>query len=200
MIDRGMTGVFGQAGSGKTTLLKELLRPLTRVILWDSKYNEFDTVNFDTLEGMAGYLEERSRPGGFFKVSYRPKPWEYEAFLEIVTACGQRGDLTCVVEEARRLPPYRESPALDNLLNEGRHEGVEMIFATLRPFQLEPECRAQLTDVYSFYQTRDADIKALRDEMGDVALEIPRLAPKYEYLHWNKFTGETGVIKGRTKI
>jgi len=199
MIDRGMTGVFGQAGSGKTTLLKELIRPLTRVILWDSKYNEFDTVNFDTLEGMAAYLEQRGGPGGFFKVSYRPKPWEYEAFLEIVTAVGRMGDLTCVVEEARRLPSFNDSPALDNLYNEGRHEGVEMIFATLRPFQLEPEGRAQLTDIYSFYQNRDADIRALRDEMGDIAFEIPKLAPKYEYLHWNKFTGEAGIQKGYTR-
>lgn len=200
MIDRGMAGVFGQAGSGKTTLLKELIRPLSRVILWDSKYNEFGFTACNSIVEFAEYLETRMQPGGFFKVSYRPQPWEYEAFLEIVTAVGRAGDVCCVVEEARRLPQHDESPALDNLLNEGRHEGVEMIFATLRPYQLELELRAQLTDVYAFFQTAKRDIDALREEMGDAAFAIPQLAPKYEYLHWNKFTGEKGMIKGRTKI
>lgn len=199
MIDRGMAGVFGQAGSGKTTLLMELIRPLTRVILWDSKWNEFGTLHFSDLESLARYLEERGRPGGFFKVSYRPQPWEYEAFLEIVTAVGRMEPVTFVVEEARRLPNHDESPALDNLLNEGRHEGVNMIFATLRPYQLELELRAQLTDVYSFFQTAKRDIDALREEMGDAAFEIPKLKPKYEYLHWNKFTGAEGMIKGMTR-
>ena len=89
---------------------------------------------------------------------------------------------------------------LDMLYNEGRHMGVDMIFATLRPYQWEPELRAQLTEVYSFFQTRKADIDALRDEMGDTAFEIPKLAPKYEYLHWEKFGGPEGITKGFTKI
>lgn len=199
MIDRAMTGVFGQAGSGKTTLLNEMIASRHRVIIWDTRYGEFPTVRCETLESMAQYLESRAHRGGFFKVSYRPSPWEFEAFLNIVMAVGRMEPVTCVIEEARRLPKHTESPAVDQLLNEGRHEGVEMIFATLRPYQLEAEARAQLTDVYAFFQTAKRDIDALREEMGDAAFEIPKLEPKYQFLHWNKFTGYDGMTKGFTK-
>jgi len=200
MIDRGMAGVFGQAGSGKTTLLNELIRPLTRVIIWDTRYQEFPTIRFEDIQTFAEYLEQRMRPGGFFRVSYRPKPWEYEAFLEIVASVGRAAPVSCVIEEARRLPLHTESQALDLLLNEGRHEGVNMIFATLRPYQLEVELRAQLTDVYAFFQTAKRDIDALREEMGDAAFQIAQLPPKYHYLHWNKFTGAEGIRRGVTKL
>lgn len=199
MIDRGMIGVFGQTGSGKTSLLKELTLQSTRLIIWDSKWGEFNAIKFNDLVEFAAYLQDKAKPGGFFRVAYRPRWWEIEAYLQIVSAVGLMGETTFVCEEARVLPDYRESEGLDNLLNEGRHENVHMIFATPRPLQLQPECRAQLTDVYSFFQTGKGDIKALEDEMQDAAFEIPGLAPKYQYLHWNKFSGASGIVKGYTR-
>lgn len=198
MIDRGMIGVFGQTGSGKTSLLKELTLQSTRLIIWDSRWGEFDALNFCDLQSLAEYLEIHSGPGGFFRVAYRPQWYEVEAYLSIVSAVGLRQETDFVCEEARTLPDYRESDALNNLLNEGRHENINMVFATPRPLQLQPECRAQLTDVYSFFQTGKGDIKALGDEMADTAYEIPALDPKYQYLHWNKFKPGQ-FVKGYSK-
>jgi hypothetical protein len=195
MKSRAVDIIVGKTGSGKTTLARELVAPLTRCLILDVGFNEFNAQEIYTLDELADYLEARGRIHGFFKVSYTPLSHEYPTLFKMARLIGQQEPLTLVLEEADTISPPSEMAEYDELISRGRHYGVNMLAVTLYPFKVPPELRRQATAFYSFTQHEPRDLQYLSDVYGPEHVDKIAALPPYHYLKWTR----ESITEGHTK-
>jgi hypothetical protein len=196
MDDRGVILIAGPGGSGKTSVVFELIEPLTRVIVLDAGFGNYDTLAFLDLNQLAAYLDEHGGRGGFFKVSYTPAPHEFGIILAMAKQLGQIEPVTLVIEEADRMPRPDDLEIYGDLIARGRHYGVHMIMAAPRPVDFNIDVRSQATEIYSFLFIEPQDLKWLRGANGALEAQVRELPAKYEYARFVKSSGD--VVRGFT--
>lgn len=166
--------IVGKTGTGKSTKARELIAPLTRVFVLEAGFKaggEYGIFPTDDFQRVAASLSR-----SFFRVSYSPRWWEWSWCMEAAKIAGEEGGpLWLVIEEADRVPEPRELEIYDDLINRGRHWGINLVALSTRPAKLPIDYRAQATDVIAFRQHEPRDIDYLREIMGDKAEALPAL-------------------------
>lgn len=186
MESRGVIIVVGPGGTGKTSVVFEHIEPLTRVIVLDAGFGNYDTLPFYDINALAAYLDEHGRKGGFFKVSYTPQPHEYGLILAMAQHIGQIEPITLAIEEADLMPSPEELPIYGHMIRRGRHFGVHMILAAPRPVDIDIDVRSQATEIYSFSFIEPQDLKWLRGANAQLEAAVRELPAKYKYAHYIK--------------
>lgn len=137
-----------------------------------------DGVICETMEELKAFWRRVYR--GPFRIVYRPADPEGD-FPEVCRLVNAAGSMAFVVEETDL---YFKSgvacPEFRNLIQRGRHAGVEMFCITQRPRGFGRLLTSQ-TDVFYLFSTREPDdLKYFADRCGaDVADALPGL-PKFE--------------------
>lgn len=189
---------FGQTGSGKTYSANQKLRTLTRVLVGDCGFGEFDAQSFDTFPDCCLYLESigafenKSVP---FRVAYTPKLGEHSVMF---TLAKELGYCHLFLEEGDMFGDPRQDPDYWDAIVRGRHWCLSLEFLGVNPYLCPIDVRRQSTEIISFRQTEPADISWLAQRVGDIAYELPNLPgpgldssmrPPYPYLHWRAGRG-----------
>lgn len=194
MDEKKIILVIGQRGTGKSTIARQLIKDVKRLLIYDTLGRDyFDGVcidNITTLNETWRKVYDKN-----FRIIYQPlNPREDFAYVcDLVFKCG---DMTFLVEEIDTFVPL-DPRSIDSeflmLVQRGRHQEIELIGITQRPYAIPAILRSQCKDLYTFYQFEQRDIEWLRGIIGNTAEEVPSLK-QFEYFHW-----ENGNInKGKT--
>jgi hypothetical protein len=90
---------------------------------------------------------------------------------------------------------YRRGPALDRIVNFGRHSHVAFIGVSRAPQDTWRRLRGQAGRMLVFNMDDDLEMDAVRSRMGKETDRLPSLG-KYEYLDWQD-GGATELRGGR---
>ncbi len=171
---------FGKKGEGKTTLARAVVAGFPRVIILDVKaeYDDGTTLAYgrDAALELLEDAEDRRR----FRLALRRLPPEHA--LEVLEVCGAFQDVLLVLDEAQRYcSPSTMPPALDVLVNEGRHRAISQLYIARRPAEINRDVTAN-ADYIAIYRTREPrDVEYLRAYVGTRADQVMSL-PKYRTL------------------
>jgi hypothetical protein len=187
--------VLGMTGTGKSTLIRELIKDKKRLIVYDTlgEYTEGGAVVYDyaTLCQALTKLHDKT-----FRIIFQPlNPCrEFSAVCDIIYSIG---NICFAVEEIDTFLCLNASGLDDNFLNivqRGRHNDIELIGVTQRPFTIPAILRSQCKALYTFRQFEQRDIDWIKGMIGAEAEKVRDLK-NFEYLHY-----ENGAITyGKTK-
>jgi len=180
--------IFGKRGSGKTTKVRELTRTFRRVLYYDTLGRDYsDGVICETLTELKAFWRRCYQ--GAYRLVYRPADPEgdFPAVCELVFAAGE---MAYVVEEADLFFQQGSTcPEFRNLIQRGRHAGVEMYCVTQRPKGFGRLLTSQTEKFYLFSTREPDDLRYFRDRCGDaVAARLPDL-PKFQCIEYDDYTG-----------
>lgn len=182
--------VLGKTGSGKTTWARNYIKTLSRVIVAEAGYNEFDIIPCPTFDSLIDKIEKEDKGGrGIFRVSYTPLYHEQPMMFD-VARCTKNVHL--VIEEADRYDDPRSCEEYDEIISRGRHYGVSIIGISLYPAKIPASLRSQASRVICFRQHEPKDVKYFYDVIGEAADQLPTLG-QFEFLDWTP----TGLTKGK---
>lgn len=209
--DAKIIGIWGGRGSGKSTRIKELIKPLSRVIVIDptGEYiREKGFTSYKTLKGLYTAIKKHWNKG--FKVSLdlshemdKQKIVRQLSrdLLKIQAPYFENRDsrkISLVLDEMSLLVPNQAMKPNERefleLCNLGRHYGVEIIGASQRLAQVHTDFRGNTAENYYLRMMEHRDIQAAKGSIGQHALELAQMKP-HEYLH---FTAD-GVKKAKNK-
>jgi hypothetical protein len=94
------------------------------------------------------------------------------------------------LEDQPRGPTYE-------IMNYGRHHGVEMFGTSRRPANICPSARANAERIYLFRVAEPADLDWIRDATDKATVERVKALRELEYLLWHRFEGVTGPHRVR---
>lgn len=194
-LQRDVVLVLGKTGSGKTTWAKNFIRGLSRVIILDAGFGDYEAEECPDLHTLIEKVEKASNNGrGFFRYSYTPRANESAFIFDLARLVGP---CWVVIEEADRLGDARFMPEYDEVISRGRHYGVSLLAISLYPYKLPSDLRRQATRLISFRQHEPRDIDYLYDVIGEDVSRLPEL-PQYHYLDWKAGIGsEISTIGGK---
>jgi len=190
--------VLGQRGSGKSSWVKKQLPGIPRFILWDTlgeysekagQYEGFP--EFDNLSDV--YSEIRAAgPNGIFQIVYNSlQDEDLNSLCEIAAAAGP---VCFIVEEVDTYATPWDCPIeLKALLKKGRHWGVDMIFISRRPAEINRLITSQSQRFIVFRIIEGRDIAYLKSIIGPVADDIPKL-DDLNYIDWKHGKTEKKAI------
>lgn len=180
-MQREIVLVVGQTGSGKTTWAKNYARGLSRVIILDASFGEFDATQHDTFTGLVEAVNGKT----FFRAAYTPRNFEIPLMFDLARVLGR---CHLVLEEADRLDDPRQFPEYDEAISRGRHYGVSLVGISLYPAKLPAMLRRQATRVIAFRQIEPRDVDYLAEIIGPSADGLPDL-PQFQYIDWTPTGG-----------
>ena len=169
--------VLGKKGSGKSFFVKNvLLKKLKRPVFIIDPLAEYPGKRMG-LSGIVAALRRRKIPPVINFISRTDE--EEERFFKIIF---RLGNCTLIIEEADLYcnPQFIPS-SLANLLKRGRHRGIDMVFITRRPAEINRLISAQTNTIISFYQNEPRDLKWLDIWAGDGSGERVRNLEQFEY-------------------
>lgn len=172
--------ILGKTGSGKTTFARHLVRPLPRVFIVDADFREFGALSFDTFPDLTAYLEKKSPPGNFFRVSYTPYTNEYPLVFDLSRLVAP---VHLVLEEADRFDDPRYCLEYEEVIARGRHSGVSIIALSRYPYALPSMLRREATRIIAFHHHEPSDLNWFSDVMGPDTEMLPDLR-EHEFLDW----------------
>lgn len=201
----GRSFVCGTSGNGKTSLIVEMIRPAVRLVIWDTlgEYHKYlpNVKTVRTLPDVAKAIYQRR---GYAVAFHPPEGADTVRLFNELAALlfrlqtpyqqtdGQRGGrVVLVVEEADTAFPNQtlksEYSYILSLARRGRHFGIDIIWSTQRPAQINKTARGNLDFVAVFYHSDEDDQIAAgkylgtgQDGKGKRAVDIATL-PRFEY-------------------
>jgi hypothetical protein len=213
----GIECYFGKRKSGKSTRLGVASRSVKRLLLIDLRgaspesQNFFDRFGFERTFQQPGPLREflRSRIDQPFRVLYQPvlpppAPPKYDNkgklirppdllglhFAAVSTIVIAMGHMIYAIDEVDRVTSAGFAPpALDYLINQGRHVQVSMEVTSRRPAQIPRELTSQAHRFVVFRMTEPADLDYLQDYIGRAARESLPALTAYRSLEWEETDG-----------
>ena len=162
-----------------------------RILIFDTLCEYTSGVICQDLHELAKIWRHLSVANKDFKIIYQPLNFtaDFPIICELVF---DHGDMTFCVEEIDTFlsrNPEGLDAAFLNIVQRGRHRGIELIGITQRPFAVPPILRSQCKRLITFRQFEDRDITWLSGILGDRALEVPDLK-QFEYLEMDNDTIE----------
>lgn len=189
LLNRDVRLILGKTGSGKTTLARRFVRTLPRALIFDNGFSEFPAVHFTDIKELHEYLAIVGSKGGNFRAGFTPTAAEFGMIFTWALELGNAEAVTLVLEECDRFPTPECKTQFQEVMQRGRHYGVNVLALTTFPYSVDVDLRRQATEIYSFRQHEPRDLKWLSDVMaGDILDEIQGLQD-YEYIRWQAKTG-----------
>lgn len=179
-VQRDVVLILGKTGSGKTTFARHLVRPLPRVFIADADFREFGALSFNTFSDVSAYLEKKSPPGNFFRVSYTPYTSEYPLIFDLSRLIAP---VHLVLEEADRFEDPRYCLEYEEVIARGRHSGVSIVALSRYPYALPPMLRREATRIIAFHHHEPSDLNWFSDVMGTDTEMLSELK-EHEFLDW----------------
>ena len=180
-MQRDIVIVVGQTGCGKTTWARGMVKTLSRCLILDASFGEFDAVTYPDFPSLVAAVDGKS----FFRAAYTPRQFEIPSMFDLARVLGR---CHLVIEEADRLDDPRVFPEYDEAISRGRHYGVSLTGISLYPAKLPAMLRRQATRVIAFRQIEPRDIDYLAEIIGPAADDLPDLAP-FHYVDWSPVGG-----------
>lgn len=183
--------ILGKKSSGKTYIARKVVAEKPRLVVYDP-IRQFSGcgVSINTPEDLIVYL--KANCAGKFRVIYQPEftmaddkdimQLEFKNICRIVDCLY---DVYFVVDEidsytsAAYCPPY-----FNNFIQRGRHARISLVVTTRRHTETTRHLTAQADILISFHQHEPNDIKYLGGFFGELANELPKLAP-YHFIKYD---------------
>lgn len=196
LVKRDVRLILGKTGSGKTTLARQLVRALPRCLILDNGFQEFTARHFTDISQLHDHLDINAVAGEEFKAAFTPLKSQYDTLFRWAVEVGNEEAITLVLEECDRFPTPASAALFDEIVQRGRHYGVNLLALTTFPYAVNIDLRRQATEIFTFRQHEPADIKWLSAVMPGEAISQVQQLGDYEYLRWNAKNGE--IEKGKT--
>jgi hypothetical protein len=190
-----ITSIFGQRGSGKSELGKAVSRLWRRRVVIDilREWKKSDGVDLitDSFDRAAAFLHEKIGSKEFTLVVQfdidSGNETQKQTFNALLRLLYKRGEITgeniCLVIEEVHF--FCGSNWIEEWLFKlntiGRHANLAMIMSSQRPAQVHKSCISQAQNVLIGQLFEFRDIDYLRQTVGDIAEEIPKLQ-KYKFI------------------
>jgi hypothetical protein len=189
LLNRDVRLILGKTGSGKTTLARRFVRALPRALILDNGFLEYPAVHFTDINELHSYLDAAGSKGGNFRAGFTPIRSQYSTLFTWAREIGAAEEMTLVLEECDRFPTIEAQLQFEEIVQRGRHYGVNVLALTTFPYAVDIDLRRQATEIYTFRQHEPQDLKWLSAVMaGDTLNDVMNLGD-YEYLHWIAKTG-----------
>ena len=179
--------VFGIRGSGKTVKVRNLIKDVRRLLVVDTKGNDyFDGVSFHSLIELRKFWENVY--SGDFRLIYKPPGGDVEIREDvgkICAICEEIKNMTLVIEELNLIFDEKRPPTeFNRMIFSGREPGIELIGVAQRPFGFGRKLTSQAKEFYVFYNREPDDVRFFKQNLGsEAALAICTLE-QYQYLKW----------------
>ncbi len=196
LTKRDVQLILGKTGSGKTTLARQLVRGLNRCIILDNGFQEFTAPHFTDIAALHDYLDINAIAGEDFKAAFTPLKSQYETLFRWALEIGNEEAITLVLEECDRFPTPASADIFEEIVQRGRHYGVNLIALATFPFNVNIDLRRQATEICTFQQHEPADIKWLSAVMPGEAIDQVQQLGDYEFLRWTAKSGQ--IEKSKT--
>lgn len=199
---------YGMTQSGKTFLATKIIAKINRSIIFDftGKINipgAFIVGDFSP-DGMLK-LFRKYKDSNKFCIIFRPGriadvkiPFNKVAMFSLALGrqAVKRGDddrLKLLIDEADFVcSPQYQSNELKELINVGRHDGVDSLLIARMPQRLHTDARGNASTVFCFKLTDDSALGYVRSAIGKQAAEKIRTLEQYSFLVW-KDTGQVFI-------
>ena len=210
--DAKIVGVWGGRGSGKSTRIKELTKTNNRLIVLDpiGDYAQGGGFSeFRTLKGLFRHIKANWSKG-FRCVLVVPRGSDAQGVLEILSDAlfkiqepyyhgKDTRKLTLVVEEMALCYPERTLGKAERnfmeLINLGRHSGVEIIGASQRIAEVKKNFVGNCAEHYFFRMGSAVDYTASKQMIGAEHIGTHKKLQTHEFIHFCQ-----GVVKaGKNK-
>jgi len=206
---------LGRTKSGKSYKTEQLLKSLSKVIVYDyarcfsgKSYEDFSPKNFAKLLKMHGGAENKNKK---FKLIFR-KPFDMlheDAVDQLALFVSYLGRsygnrtlpendlLTFVIDEADKCTTRKSNDKVRRAVQAGRHENISTWAIAQRPMNLHPDFRDNATEIFAF---KCGNNPYYRDTFGKLAVSELNHAPEFSFLHWTD-TGTMDLVlkNGRKK-
>ncbi len=193
MSEKRVILIFGKRGSGKSFLSAAIIKPMPRVVVFDTLGEYKDGFIFDNTGDLCRFWKRNYKES--FRLIYRPidvAP-EFDRVAELVWLCG---DVTFVVEEIDLYAsPHQISQPFKQILQRGRHQNITLLGITQRPFGIHRLLTSQAKEIYIFSTNEPRDRAYLRDLMGSEIDTTLDALEEYQYAKWED--GKSGVTPGK---
>lgn len=211
--------VYGMRGSGKSTLVRALIANQARVIVVDP-VREIERARLPgwtvcTHIGELVAALNAAAQGGGFRLAYAPPSGrECEGLQHVATLLRQwqrpyferawRHQVCLVAEEMSLTFPSRGdqgprlAPAFLELINQGRHYGVNLVGVTQRPTLVPMTWRSAAAHSFAFAMEDPDDVAWVARKVGSEHLDALRAIPEFHYIRKSgrEITwGETALSK-----
>ena len=186
MTDAKMSAIYGVRGQGKSTLAKQLVKDMDRVLVFDPQGEYAYLPGFKKV-AWGDMAREMAKPK--FRLSYKPARGSAPEALHKICdkilhirepyaewmAKGKPGDppslqMTLVVEEMSVSYPVEKLPAdlwgMTEMVERGRHSGVEVIGLTQRPASISTKFRGNCEEFSVFRLDLVNDVDAVCTYVG----------------------------------
>ncbi len=193
MSEKKVILIFGKRGGGKSWLCGVIIKPMPRVVVFDTIGEYKDGFIFDNTGDLCRFWKANHRKT--FRLIYRPVDVESEfaRVAELVWLCG---DVTFVVEEVDLYAsPHQIGESFKQLLQRGRHQNITLIAITQRPFGIHRLLTSQAKEIYIFSTNEPRDRGYLRDLLGSEIEPTLDALEQYQYAKWED--GKPGVTTGK---
>jgi AAA+ ATPase superfamily predicted ATPase len=170
--------IFGRKGSGKTTLAMRLISESERPHLFISDFlSEYGHLGV-IVTSPGELLKSMTRTDKATYVCQRFSESEFNQLCEIVYTVG---NCLFVIEEVDMVcSPMKISKPFAGLIRYGRHENVDIVAISRRPFDVNRLLTSQADVVYSYRFAEPRDIDYLKALTGCNAEDVTNLE-KYHY-------------------
>jgi len=174
--------IFGKRGSGKSVLAEKLCRDLRRLLIYDTLGEYTEGVIIRDLPALKDFWTKVYC--GNFRIIYQPVDPEgdFDSVCRVVYECE---DLTYLVEELDRYSrPLAMSRVFKNIVQDGRHQNIELIGVTQRPHGIDKLLTSQAKQMFIFNTTEPRDIDYFKDVVGYEVVKKIAALQEYEYVKW----------------
>lgn len=196
--DAALIGVFGLRGSGKTTITKSLIKSgRDKIVAFDPirEYGGRGWFQCHTVKDVFLAMKKRWKSG--FKISFVPGEGAHiEDLHKLAQLCFRMQQpyfdgrdyrkLTMVVEEANLSMPNqafsRKFAAMQKVILQGRHWGIEAIAVSQRPALVSSDFRANTSTSYVFSLANQNDRDEIAKVIGRVHMGMLTSMQKFEFL------------------
>lgn len=212
-----ITFLSGKRGSGKTTKLLELIKNEKRVIVFDcmGDWGDNGFQSFTSMKQVVQHVRDNWNKGfrvalNVFPVKNKSKhlPKALSQFSEVLMAMQMpykqnkdSREITLVVDEMRfsvpNRPPESGEAAFFDLIQIGRHYGINIIGATQRPAQVHKDFTGNSEDLYFFKVGDHNDVKAIKPLIGKEWTQTLVGLQNFEFIHWKDINN---IQKGKTSL
>lgn len=216
--DADITVIVGGRGSGKTTCMREKLEKAPRAIVFDPM-NDINLKGYTRLKTVRGVYDhiKKNWNNGFriiLETGHRPAQcqaimarfcidlFKIQAPYKAGRADMRGKEIILAIDEAHKFIPNPPSGELElalvDMIDLGRHYGIEMICASQRIVKLWTNLRGSAMQYYFFRQGDHNDIDTISAIIGRENKQKLLNLKTHEFLHLDKNQG-LQVLMGKNK-
>ena len=202
-------GIFGRSQSGKSTLMDRLLRPMQRLILFDSEVDSREVsakreglVHIADIDTLQSYIADNYHIG--FRIWFEPTSDYVQSLSDLSDVMidfqkqykeqygrENRPALTLAVDEMADCYPNhtlsKSQSGFDTMCRRGRHNGIHLYGASQRLQEVSTKFRGQLDKRFIFSLQEARDLGVIREMFGADGREIAELVRKLPQLEYIKY-------------